>query len=104
MIDDSHASSQHDALPDPGTSSDASLGGDHGVLPDPNIVSDLNQVIDFDAFSDESSSERGSVHGCVGAYLHIVLQFHDTYLGYFNSPGILYGVPKAIAANDDAGM
>jgi hypothetical protein len=104
MIDNSHASPEHNTLADPGTSGDPSLGGDHGVLSHPHIVSDLNQIIDFDAFSDESSSKCSSVYGRVGAYFHVVFQFHDPDLGYLNSAGIFLSVSEAIAADHDAGM
>ncbi len=65
---------------------------------------DLNQVVDFNASTNESPSKSRAVDGRVGTYLHIVLQFHDTHLRYFDPLVILPRVAKTIAPDNNAGM
>src|SRR5882724_3541845 len=80
MIDDSNTSTQHNVLTDSSASGYACLRGNNRIFTDNDVVRDLDQVVDFDAPTDEGSSEGGAVDRGVGTYLHIVLQFHDSHL------------------------
>ena len=104
MIDDTDAPAQHDILTDSSTSGYAGLGGNDRIFPYHHIVCDLNQVVDFDASANKRPSKGCAVHRSIGTYLHIVLHFHDSYLGNFNSLLTFPCISKPIASDNNSGM
>jgi hypothetical protein len=104
MIDDSNSPSYHHVLTDSGTSGYAGLRGNKRIFAYSHIMCDLNQVVDFDAPPDGRSSKGGAVYSCVGADLHIVLHFHNSYLWDFNPLITLPRVAEPVAPYDHAGV
>jgi hypothetical protein len=104
MIDDSNTSTQHDVLTDSSATGYTCLRGNNRMFADNHVMRDLDQVVDFDAPTNEGSSEGGAVDRGVGTYLHIVLQFHDSHLWNLNPLLTLPRISKPIAPYNDSGV
>src|SRR5882724_6810260 len=67
MIDDSNTSTQHDVLTDTSASGYARLRGNNRIFTENHVVRDLDQVVDFEARTNDGLSKGRPVYRGVGA-------------------------------------
>lgn len=89
-----------DEVLDTAASRESALGNDQAMLADDDVVTDLDEVIDFCAFTDDGFAETCAVDRGVGADFHIVSDFDDSDLVDFDMFALGKLIAIAIRADD----
>src|SRR5690606_27055028 len=98
-------SANHDIPTNLGGAGDPALRCDYRILTDFNIVRNLNQVVHFDTFSDNSRPHSCTVNDCVCADFDLILDHDISNLAHFHIATVLLrGEPETIAPDHGTGM
>src|SRR5438477_10414741 len=83
---------------------DAHLRHDDRMFPNDHIMRDLDESIDFSAFTYDSRAQRSPIDGYVGADLHVIVNNHVTDLRHLQVRSLIKHIAKPVRAHHSPGV
>jgi len=83
---------------------DAGAGGNRRMGADTHVVGHLDLVVELHPVLDHGIVERTTIHGGIGADLHVVADHHAPDLRHLDPASFVHRNPEAVGADDYAGM
>src|SRR6266516_2671574 len=74
----------------------ADLGHKNAMLPYNHVMGDLNEVIDFGAFTDDRRTQGRTINRYIRADFHIVMNDHVANLRHFSVYALVQDIAEAI--------
>ncbi|SPJ17513.1 hypothetical protein SBBP2_320023 [Burkholderiales bacterium] len=83
---------------------DSNASGNGRMRADVAIVSDLHLIVDLYPVADDRIAGGAAIDRRIGANFHVVANLHDSGLRNLDPTAVERGKPKAVGADDGAGM